>query len=321
MKLVVQIPAFNEEKTIARVISGIPKKIPGIKEVKVLVINDGSKDRTFQEAQKAGADKIFSHDSNKGLGVAFRNGINEALKMGADIIVNIDGDMQFNPKDIPKLAEPILKGEADLVTCTRFKEKHREPKMPLIKKFGNKVFTKIISWLAKQKFTDTQCGFRAYSKECALHLTLFGKHTYTQEALLDAIQKGFIVKEVSCEVRGERQFGKSKVVENWFSYSLKALLIITRTIRDNKPLQFFGSIGVALFLMGALSAFWLWVRLLLRHKIDPYAWIVYADVIFMVLGFLLIILALIADMNARQRKITEEILYRQKKQEIEKANN
>ncbi|MDD5148644.1 MAG: glycosyltransferase family 2 protein, partial [Candidatus ainarchaeum sp.] len=287
MKLVVQIPAFNEEKTIAQVIREVPAKISGIDSIKILVVNDGSTDKTAQEAKKAGADKIFSHGSNKGLGLAFRNGIMEALKMGADIIVNIDGDMQFNPGDIPKLIAPILNGEADLVTCTRFKDKAKSPKMPFIKKFGNGVFTKIISMLAKQEFTDTQCGFRAYCRECALRMNLFGKHTYTQEALLDAVEKGFRVREVSCEVRGQRQFGKSKVVESWFNYSLKAALIITRTIRDHRPLQFFGSIGLLLFLAGAVSAFVLWIRLLIEHKIDPFMWVVYADVILIVLGFLL----------------------------------
>jgi glycosyltransferase involved in cell wall biosynthesis len=317
MKIVVQIPAFNEEKTIFEVINKIPKKILGIKEIIILVIDDGSKDNTVCEARKAGADKIVSHQFNKGLGVAFRTGINEALKAGADIIVNIDADMQFNPKDIPKLIVPIVNGNADLVTCTRFKEKSKTPKMPLVKKFGNSIFTAIISWLAGQKFTDTQCGFRAYSRECALRLNLFGKHTYTQEALLDAVEKGMRITEISCTVKGQREHGKSKVVENWFAYSIKALLIITRSIRDHKPLKFFGAIGVLLFAIGITSALWLWIRLMLKHKIDPYLWVAYADVILVVLGFLLLILALLADMNDRQRKTQEEILYKIKKKEIE----
>lgn len=314
IRLVVLIPAFNEEKTIRNVVSEIPKKIPGISEIKVLVVNDGSTDNTAKEAKKAGANFVVSHSSNLGLGVAFRTGIENALKIGAGIIVNIDADGQFNAGDIPKLIAPILEGKADLVTCTRFKEKSLSPKMPAIKKFGNSVFTKIISFLARQKFTDTQCGFRAYSRECALRLNLFGKHTYTQEALLDAIEKGMRVAEVPCLVLGERS-GKSRVVQSWFAYSIKALIIITRTIRDHKPLQFFGSIGLFFFLIGAASAFWLWIRLLMEHKIDPFMWVVYADVILIVLGFLLAILALIADMNARQRKTIEEILYLIKKRD------
>ena len=141
MKLIVLIPAFNEEKTIASVVKEIPRKISGINEVKVLVVNDGSKDSTVQEARRAGADFVVSHSSNRGLGVAFRTGIENALKAGAGIIVNIDADGQFNAKDIPKLIGPILQGNADFVTCTRFRDKKSIPKMPFIKKFGNGIFT------------------------------------------------------------------------------------------------------------------------------------------------------------------------------------
>jgi len=317
MKLVVLIPAFNEQKTIAPVIRTIPKKIRGIKKIEVLVVDDGSTDNTVKNAKSAKANKIVSHGINRGLGVAFRTGIEHALQMQADIIVNIDADGQFNSQDIPKIANPVLEGEADFVTCSRFKDKGLSPEMPWIKKTGNKIFTKIISFLAKQKFTDTQCGFRAYSRETALRLNLFGKHTYTQEALLDAGEKGLRIKEVACRVKGQRK-GKSRVVSSWFVYSVKALAIIIRTIRDRKPLAFFGGIGYWFFSTGFGIAFALWIRLLLIHKIDPYMWLVYASIMGMVLGFLLMILALIADMNARQRKITEETLYRVKKAEFKK---
>ncbi|MBN1941459.1 MAG: glycosyltransferase family 2 protein [Candidatus Diapherotrites archaeon] len=313
------IPAFNEEKTIAQVIKETPKKIFGIKKIEILVVNDGSTDETERQALKAGAKKIVSHKTNKGLGVAFKTGIEAALDMGADVIVNIDADMQFNPKEIPKIIQPIIDGKADLVTCSRFKDKSIEPKMPKIKKLGNSIFTKIVSWLTKQEFTDTQCGFRAYSRECALRLNLFAKHTYTQETLLDAVEKGMCVAEVPCKVKGERS-GKSRVVQSWFSYSIKALLIIVRTIRDHKPLKFFGTIGAVFLLTGGISALILWLRLLLIHKIDPFMWIVYTDVILIVVGFLLIILALIADMNARQKKTLDEIFYRLKKQETQKKS-
>ena len=315
-KLVVLIPAFNEEKTIASVIKAIPRRIPKVKKVEVLVVNDGSKDRTAEKAKKAGANKIYSHSKNMGLGIAFRDGIWQALKMKADIIVNIDADGQFNPKDIPKLVKPILKGKADVVTCSRFKDKALEPKMPWVKKFGNRLFTKLTNYLTKNNFTDTQCGFRAYNREAALRMNLFGKFTYTQEALLDLTQKGMRVKEVACKVVGERK-GKSRVVSSWYSYGLKALIIIIRTIRDYEPLKFFGLIGLFLMLVGGISAFALWIRLLLIQMISPYMWVVYADVVFIILGFLLIILALIADMSDRQRKLQEEILYRVKKHEIE----
>lgn len=314
-KIIVIIPAFNEENTIGAVIKAIPKKI-GKSAVKVLVIDDGSRDRTVEISGKAGAEKIVSHHANKGLGIAFRTGMEEALKMGASVIVNIDADGQFNPKDIPKIALPVLRGKADVVICSRFLDKTLEPKMPWMKKFGNFIFTSIISFFTNRKFTDTQCGFRAYSREAALRTMLFGKFTYTQEVLLDLSQKGFRIIEVACRVKGQRE-GKSRIVSHWWSYGAKALIIIVRALRDYKPLKFFGAIGLAFFALGGISALFLLYRLLEFHKISPYLWVVYLDVVLIILGFLLMILALLADMMDRQRKIQEEILYRLKKRALE----
>ncbi len=314
--LVVLIPAFNEEKTIAPVVKAIPRKIEGIARVLVLVVDDGSSDRTASRARQAKADRIVSHETNKGLGIAFRTGIEEALKIGTDIIVNIDADGQFSPSDIPKLIKPILQGRADMVTCSRFKDRELEPRMPFMKRFGNHLFTKMINFFTKSSFTDTQCGFRAYSKEAALKLSLFAKFTYTQEALIDLLHKGMRIEEVACRVQGQRN-GKSRVVTHWYSYGVKTLIIVVRTLRDYKPLQFFGTIGLLLFLAGGISAFVLWMRLLLIHKIDPFMWIVYADVVLIVLGFLMMMLALIADMLDRQRRMQEDILYRLRKKELE----
>jgi len=281
----------------------------------VLVVDDGSRDATVKRAEAAGADRVVSHKTNKGLGMAFKTGLNTGLEMGADAIVNIDADGQFNPLDIPMLIDPILKNRADVVTCSRFKLKRLEPKMPFIKKFGNKLFTKTINLFTGSKFTDTQCGFRAYSREAALRANLFARFTYTQEVLIDLMQKGMRIEEVACRVKGERK-GQSKVVKHWYSYGIRATLIVLRTLRDYRPMQFFGSIGLLLFLVGAISAFILWLRLLLIHKISPYSWVVYTDVVLIVLGFLLMILALIADMLDRQKKVQEEILYKLRKKEL-----
>jgi len=309
------IPALNEQDSIGAVIRSIPRKIAGISKVEVLLVNDGSTDNTVKEALKAGADRIAGFRKNKGLGVAFREGIENALRMKADIIVNIDADGQFNSQDIQKLIRPIIDGDSDVVTCTRFGVKELEPEMPFVKRFGNEVFTKTVSMLTGQRFTDTQCGFRAYSREAALNLSLFGKYTYVQESLLNLAFKGFKITEVPCKVKGERK-GKSRLVKHWWTYGLRALLIIARTLRDYNPLKFFGTLGAGMFLIGALSAFALWVRLLIMHEIDPFMWVVYLDVVLIILGFLLIVLALIADMNDRQRKLQEEILYRMKKKEL-----
>ena len=315
--LVVLIPAFNEEKTVGAVVRAVPRKMHGTSRVRVIVVDDGSTDRTAEKALKGGADAVVSHGVNRGLGRAFKTGIEEALSMGADLIVNMDADGQFNPGDIPKIIRPIIDGKADVVTCSRFKDKSLEPKMPWVKKFGNRFFTKTINFFTKSDFTDTQCGFRAYSREAALRLNLFARFTYTQEALIDLMHKGMRIEEVACKVAGQRK-GKSKIVKHWYSYGIKAMVIVIRALRDYKPLQFFGTIGLLLFLAGALSALFLWARLLVQHRIDPFMWVVYADVVLIVLGFLLMILALLADMLDRQRKLQEEILYRMKKREFEK---
>jgi glycosyltransferase involved in cell wall biosynthesis len=313
MKVVVMIPAYNEEKTIGMVINAIPRDFTD--EVEVLVIDDGSKDRTVDQAKKAGANSIVSHKKNKGLGHTFRTGIENALSMGADVIVNIDADGQFNPKDIPKLVGPIASDRADMVTCTRFVG--TPPEMPKIKKFGNKRFTKLVNRLTGEKFTDTQCGFRAYSREAAMRLTLFGGHTYTQEVFLDLVYKGMKIKEISCQVKGQRE-GKSRVVSSIPSYSIRSILLILRIHRDFHPLRFFGTWGLVLFVPGIIIGIILGLRLLLYHVVYPYLSLVYIGVVMIVVGALLLVMAFITDMYARQRILQEEILYRLKEAEYRK---
>lgn len=313
MKVVVMIPAFNEERTLGGVIKGIPRDFA--EQVEILVINDGSMDRTMDVAKRAGADKVISHKRNKGLGHAFRTGINNALKMGADIIVNIDADGQFNPNDIPKLVKPIVKKDADMVTCTRFAGK--PPKMPKIKKFGNKRFTNLVNRLTGEKFTDTQCGFRAYSREAALRLTVFGGHTYTQEVFLDLVYKGMQIKEIPCKVKGERD-GKSRVVSSISGYGIRSILLTIRAYRDFRPLKFFGTLGLIMFVPGVIIGIVLGLRLLIFHVITPYLSLVYLGVVMIIVGALLLIMALIADMYSRQRLLQEEILFRLRNKEYEK---
>ncbi len=315
IKVVVMIPAYNEEKTIGRVIKKIPRDCAG--EVEVLVVNDGSKDKTVEISKQAGADEIISHKTNLGLGTTFKDGINGALKMGADIIVNIDADGQFNSLDIPRLLKPITDGKADMVTCSRFKDSRLTPKMPKIKIFGNKFFAKVLNLFLRKKYYDTQCGFRAYSREAALNLTLFSKFTYTQEVFIDLVKKKFRIVEVPCIVVGERK-GKSRVVKNVFSYGLKVALIIIRSTRDYEPLKFFGGAGFILFSLGMVSSVLLFIRFLVVGKYNPYMSLAYLNVVLIIIGFLLILLGLIADMLDRNRQLQEEILYRMKKKDYKK---
>jgi len=316
MKLVVLIPAFNEEKTIGKVIQEIPKNIEGIDEIKILVVDDGSTDDTAETAKKAGA-FVISYAKNKGLGVAFLTGIKEALKQGADIVVNIDADNQFDPRDIPKLVKPIFEKKAEMVAGTRFEDKTSARQVPFIKRWGNKAFTSLINILTRQHFTDTQCGFRAYSKEAILRLNLFGKFTYTQEVFLDLVNKGLTIKQVPIKIRYYKD-RTPKITRSLISYFLQVIVIILRTFRDYKPLVFFGIPGVTIF--GAGTIFWVYsfIYWLIYHQTTPVRMYFFIGSGLVVFGFLLIILALIADMLKRIRQNQEEILYRLKSKEYEK---
>ncbi len=305
------LPAYNEENTIGEIIAAIQRDIG--EDVKVIVVDDGSTDSTVKVAGNAGADEIISHGVNKGLGIAFQTGINTALNMGADIIVNIDADGQFDPNDIPMLIRPIAEGKADMVTASRFLDKNLRPAMPRLKRLGNKFFTGLINWLMGQKYADTQCGFRAYSREAALRMTLFGGHTYTQEVFLDLITKGMRIIEIPCKVKGERN-GKSRVASNVFAYGLKALFIVIRSFRDYRPLAFFGVTGFAVFFIGFIIGLVMFIRWLLIGVVSPYRSLIDISMLLLIIGFLLIFLAFVADMFVRQRKILEEILYRLRKE-------
>jgi len=193
MKLVVLIPAYNEEKNIEKTIQSIPRKIMGANEVRILVVNDGSTDNTVDCAANAGADKIVSHRQNSGVGAAFMTGIRNAIMMNAYIVVTVDADSQFDPNQIPELIIPILNHQADIVIGSRFK-KETPKNIPRIKLFGNKLFSKLVSMVIGQKLTDTQTGLRAYSKECLLNISVANEFTYTQEVLLESVSTPITLK-------------------------------------------------------------------------------------------------------------------------------
>ena len=234
MKLVVLVPAFNEEQNIEKTIRSIPKNIIGIDEVKVLVVDDGSTDKTMDKAMNGGAYRVVSHSTNTGVGAAFMTGIRNAISMNADILVAVDADSQFDSNQIPELISPILNNQADVVIGSRFKE-GRPKKIPGIKYLGNKIFTRIVSSLVQQKFTDTQTGFRAYSKRALLNISVVNDFTYTQEVLIDLKFKGLQITEVPISVTYDDK-RKSRVVKNIFSYSSKVLAIITRTLVFHRPM-------------------------------------------------------------------------------------
>ena len=312
-KLVVILPALNEEQTIYSVTKRIPSAISGIDDVNVIVIDDGSRDDTAKLAKEAGAE-VISHGSNRGLGAAFATGIDAALRRGADIIVNMDADGQFNPEDIPALIEPILDNRADFVTCSRFASRESQIEISWIRRFGNRMMTKIINriiWNAQ--FTDVSCGFRAYSRETALRLNLFGRFTYTQESFIDLASKGIAMAEVPLPVKGTRTFGKSRVANNLFKYGMSTLKIILRSMRDIRPLLFFGAIACILFGLGIMQSLFVFGWWLRTGGTSGFQSLLLGGAVCIILGFLSSILALIADMLGRMKKIQEEMLYLAKK--------
>jgi len=320
MKLTVTIPAYNEEKTIQQVIKGIPQIIPGISKIQVIVVDDGSTDQTKKLAEEAGA-KVISHIGNKGLGIAFATGLAASLENSADVIVNIDADGQFNPAHIPLLLAPILEGKAEFVTCSRFKDKRLIPKMPKIKIWGNRFMSWLVNFIVKGNYTDVSCGFRAYTRDVALKLNLFGTFTYTQETFVDLAKKNVKIAEVALPVRGVREFGKSKIASNVFTYGVRSLAILIKAVRDFTPFKFFGSLGIFTTIMGTVLAIFVFVHWLQTKQTYPYRSLVTLSSAFLIIGFMLFMLGFLADMIHRQRKIEEEILYLLKKERYRKANS
>ncbi|HEY7118072.1 MAG TPA: glycosyltransferase family 2 protein [Tepidisphaeraceae bacterium] len=318
MKLVVTIPALNEEKTIHQVVSGVPRDIAGVDETEVIVVNDGSADNTAREALRAGA-IVVSLPGKGGLGHVFRTGLERAMRRGADIIVNIDGDGQFNPADIRKLVQPLLQDKADFVTCSRFADPALRPTMPVVKYYGNQWVTSMINWICGgTSFTDVSCGFRAFNREAAYRLTLFGRFTYTQECFIDLFSKGLRMAEVPLKVRGVREHGKSRIASSIWKYATNSFPIILRAMRDIQPLKFFGGIAAILgglgVICGGFVLFWYLthtehVNGIAIHKTTPFTSMIPIAGVLVTLSFLLGVLALLADMMGRHRRISEEMLY------------
>ena len=319
-KLVVIIPALNEAKTIGSVISRIPEQISGVSHIQVVVVNDGSTDATKEIALSAGA-IVVSNASPQGVGAAFHSGIKKALMESADIIVNIDADGQFRPEDIPTLIQPILENKAGFVTATRFAKKEWMPDMPAVKMWGNGWMTRIINFITNKHFTDVSCGFRAYTRETALRLTLFGRFTYTQETFIDLAFKNIAMVEVPLKIRGEREHGKSRVASNLWRYGIKAATIIFRAARDYQPFYFFGVPGLVIFIIGILGAVFLLVHYLQTGQTSPYRSLVSVSGVMLIIGFLLFFISMLADMMHRNRIMLDKMLYLTRKHVYEKKHD
>ncbi|MDY0097353.1 MAG: glycosyltransferase family 2 protein [Candidatus Dojkabacteria bacterium] len=311
MKLIIYMPALNEEDGISEVIKSLPKKIDGIDEVKILVVDDGSTDSTAKIAKQSGAD-VVSHTVNKGVGRAFQSAVQYALESGGDILVSIDADRQFNSDQIPHIIQPILNKEADMVTGNRFESGIPE-NMPKSKYWGNEQMSKLISLISGQRFRDVSCGFRAYSREALLRLNLIGAFTYTQESILDMVFKGLRVVEFPVDVIYFKD-RKSRVANSVIKYAFRTSNIILSTLRDYKPMVFFGGMGGILLGMGAILEIFLFTYYFIQDTYYPYKTIGFIGFGFLIFGLLLVIVGLLANMFNRVRINQEKILYELKKE-------
>lgn len=314
--MVVTIPAFNEAATVAQVIGAIPKNIFGVRNIDVVVIDDGSTDDTAKVAAASGA-RVISFSHNRGLGAAFREALHRALGLGADIIVNIDGDGQFNPQDIPKLIEPIIQGQADMVTASRFADPDLIPRMPWIKKWGNQVGANVVSKLTGQKLHDVSCGFRAYSRDTALRATLLGGHTYTHEVILDLAFRGLRIVELPVKVRGVRKVGKSRLTENLWKHCWNSLLIIFRAYRDYRPTRVFGTISIVFLLLAVSCGVFVICHYLATGAFSPYIFVAFLAGGFGFVSLICYITALLAGMINRLRILQDEQLFLLRKREYD----
>lgn len=314
MKLVVISICKDEAATIGDLLDRIPQKIKGINMIEKWVIDDGSTDKTAETAKKHGA-KVRSDGAQKRLAVRFREAVDLALSNGADIMVNIDGDLQFNPAEIPKLIAPVVADEADFVASNRFVdaetgEKRRPKGMSVGKYYGNKLGAWVVGSLSGQMFSDVTCGFRAYNREAMLALNINGDYTYTQESFQILAMKKLRIATMPVQIT-YYEGRQSRVVRSFWKFLFGSALNILRAYRDYAPLKFFGRLGAILFVPGVILALIVGVHWIVTGNISPFKAFGLVGLYLITLGLFVWALGLVADMLDRslnnQEKILEEI--------------
>ncbi len=306
MKILINIPAFNEQEKIGGTIKSIKKSMEW-KNIFIQVVDDGSKDDTVKVSKDNWADLVITHEYNKWVWWAFKTAVSNFLKKDYDIMVNIDADWQFDSDDIINLVKPIKEHKADIVIGSRFSWKDANG-IPFIKDKLNRLIAWIVWALMWKKIDDLTCWYRAYSRESLLRLNLIETFTYTQETIIDAFWKRLRVKWVPIHVKYFED-RKSRVVKSIYSYMVKSILIIVRTVRDVKPLVFFWLPWVLLIFFSIILFFIFLFYYLQTFQTTPYRTLLIVSASSLFLWLLLFIFALIADMIKRHRKISEENLY------------
>jgi len=315
MKLVVFSICKDEEKTIGKLLDRIPKKITGIDAIETLVVSDGSTDETAKKAREHGASIVIEGMQQKRLAYRFQEAVEIALAAGADVVVNIDGDLQFAPEDIPVLLKPILQDDYDFVAADRFTdpitgERRKPDGMPGAKYWANRLGAWIVGSLSGERFHDVTCGFRAYTKKAMLAININSNYTYTQESFQIMAVKKMNITAVPIAVK-YYPGRKSRVVRSFWQFLFGSALNIIRAFRDYAPLKFFGLLGLLAFIPGATLSLFIALHWARTGNITPYKAFGFIGAYLLTTALIIWIVGIVADMLDRmlnnQEKILEEI--------------
>jgi glycosyltransferase involved in cell wall biosynthesis len=310
--LVIQVPCFNEVATLKIAIDALPREVDGFDSVKILIIDDGSTDGTADLARSLGVAKVVRHPMNRGLAAAFMSGLEAAIRMGADVIVNTDADNQYEASDIPLLTRPILDNEADMVIGARPIDDTEH--FSWIKKKLQHLGSWAVRTASQTNVLDAPSGFRAISREAAMRINVFGGYTYTLETIIQAGLSDLVVKSVS--VRTNPDLRPSRLVRSIGSYVRRSLGTILRVLLIYRPLVMFFSMGaIAIFVGLVVGARFLWY--FLNGEGSGHIQSVVLSGLCLTLGAMMMMMGLIADLIAVNRKLSERILLRIKR--IERA--
>ncbi|MCB2216839.1 glycosyltransferase family 2 protein [Desulfofustis glycolicus] len=310
MKLIIQIPCYNEEKTLPIVLQGLPRHVEGFTSVEWLLIDDGCTDNTVRVAREHGVDHFVHFRKNRGLAKGFIAGLDQCLKLGADVIVNTDADNQYKSEDIPKLVKPILEGHADIVVGSRPIDEIEH--FSLVKKVLQKVGSRIVRIVSNTKVKDTTSGFRAMSRDAAMRMNVFNEYTYTLETVIQAGQKNLAI--ISIPIGTNDYLRPSRLMSSIPSYLRKSVATIVRIFVVYKSFRFFMSIGVVVFMLGVLIGLRFLFHLLSGNGDGHIQSLILASVL-LGAGFQVILVAFISDLLSVNRRLLEDIQYRLKKLE------
>ncbi len=314
MKLIIQIPCYNEAETLEIALNDLPKHIDGIDEIEYLIINDGSADNTVEVAKNWGVNYVVNFKQNKGLAKGFMAGIDACLRNGADIIVNTDADNQYNGDDIEKLVRPILDEKYDIVIGERpiDQTEHFSPLKKKLQHFGSWVVRKA----SKTDIPDAPSGFRAYSREAAMQLNVTNEYTYTLETIVQAGRNKIPMGSVPIRTNGELR--PSRLFNSMMGYVKRSMFTILRAYIMYKPLKFFALLALVPFLIGLGIG----VRFLVFFAMGEGGGHVQSLILsstLMILGFITFIIGILADVIAANRKLLEDIQKRVRKIDYEQS--